>query len=264
MGKREIMGNEKQKTISVNITTLLVPGAIILAGLFIGAGLFLGLKSNNKVKNEKQIATSSPTAQPTGQKAAANQIIKTSIDDDAVMGDIKTAKVAIVEFSDYECSFCKRFRDQTLPQIKKDYIETGKAIFVYRDLPLPFHNPAAEREAMAAECAREQGGDEAYYQYHDQIYDTTPGNGKGISLEDLARIAEAIGLNGVQLKNCTEEEKYKSEVSKDSAAAAQAGIKGTPGFVVGKLNKDGSVEGVLVSGAQPYSVFQSTIDQQLK
>lgn len=264
MGKREIMGKKKQKTISVNITTLLVPGAIILAGLFIGAGLFLGLKSNNKVKNEKQIATSSPTAQPAGQKAAANQIIKTSIDDDAVMGDIKTAKVAIVEFSDYECSFCKRFRDQTLPQIKKDYIETGKAIFVYRDLPLPFHNPAAEKEAMAAECAREQGGDEAYYQYHDQIYDTTPGNGKGISLEDLARIAEAIGLNGVQLKNCIEEEKYKSEVSKDSAAAAQAGIKGTPGFVVGKLNKDGSVEGVLVSGAQPYSVFQNTIDQQLK
>lgn len=148
-------------------------------------------------------------------------------------------------------------------QIKENYIDTGEVILVFRDLPLDFHNPAAAREAIAAECARKQGGDEKYFEYHDQIFETTAGNGKGIETEELAKLAEEIGLSGDKLKTCFEEERFKEEVEKDAAAAAEAGIFGTPGFVVGRRQNDGSVEGTIIEGALPYSSFKEAIDAQL-
>ena len=260
---------KQKETFAININSLLIPISIILIGIMIAGAIFFGLRSSQsssvQVQEPAEILGEAIPAQPPSEpRPQANQEVKTSIDDDAVLGNKETAKVAIVEFSDFECSFCNRFRTQTLPQIKKDYLDTGKAIFVYRDLPLDFHNPAAEQEAMAAECAKEQGGDKAYYQYHDKIFDTSPGNGEGVGLDGLVKIANEIGLNGNQLISCLESEKYKEEVAKDAADAAKAGIRGTPGFVIGKLGKDGSVEGPVVSGAQPYSVFQSIIDQQLE
>ena len=259
---------DQPDTLAININRLLIPASIILVGIVIAGAIFFGLKGSQAPSGQIQEPTEilgevAPDQALNEQKPQANQTIKTSIDDDAVLGNKETAKVAIVEFSDFECPFCNRFRTQTLPQIQKDYIDTGKVILVFRDLPLSFHNPAAEQEAMAAECAREQGGDETYYQYHDQIFETSPGNGKGISVDGLVKIAQDLDLDGSQLRSCLEGEKYKEEVAKDAAEATKVGINGTPGFVVGKLSQDGGVEGVVVSGAQPFSVFQNIIDQLL-
>lgn len=88
-----------------------------------------------------------------------------SMDDDPVLGNAN-APITIIEFSDYECPFCKRFYDQTFGQIKKDYIDTGKVKFIYRDYPLSFH-PGAEPAAQAANCAGEQG---KYWEMHDKIF----------------------------------------------------------------------------------------------
>lgn len=105
---------------------------------------------------------------------------KVSVDDDPVLGD-KDAPLTIVEFSDYECPYCNRHYTQTLPSLKKDYINTGKLRLVYRDfIAVPSHNPAATTEALAANCARDQGGDEAYYKLHDEIFAKTQANGLGI------------------------------------------------------------------------------------
>lgn len=103
-----------------------------------------------------------------------------SIDNDPILGN-KNAPVTLVEFSDYECPFCKRHFTQTLSNIKKDYIDTGKVRLVYRDfIAVPSHNPAAEEEAIAANCAREQGGDEVYFKFHDEVFKRTKANGEGI------------------------------------------------------------------------------------
>lgn len=121
--------------------------------------------------------------------SAANQIKgpegdlevgSTTVDNDAVLGNVN-APITMVEFSDYECPFCKRHFTQTIPGLKKDYIDTGKVKLVFRDfIAVPSHNPTANVEALAAECVKEMGGSEAYYKFHDLIFTQTKSNGLGI------------------------------------------------------------------------------------
>lgn len=184
-----------------------------------------------------------------------------SVDDDPVIGN-KEAKVTMIDFTDYECPFCKKYFDETFSEIKKNYIDTGKIKYVVRDLPLSFHQNA-HKEAQAAECAREQGGDEVYFKYHDEIFKRTTSNGTGLALTDLSVIADDIGLSGAALQSCLDSEKYKKEVDKDLADASSVGATGTPSFFIGKSNSDGVIIGTPIIGAQPYSAFQAEIDKQL-
>ena len=103
-----------------------------------------------------------------------------SVDDDPVLGNAN-APITLIEFSDYECPFCQRHFKQVYSSIKKDYVDTGKVKVVFRDfVAVTGHNPNAMTEAMGASCAREQGGDEAYYKMHDYIFTNTKSNGDGI------------------------------------------------------------------------------------
>lgn len=201
--------------------------------------------------------------QPQAPGAPAPTSAKVSIDDDPVLGE-KNAQVTLIEFSDYECPFCKRHFDETYPNLKKDYIDTGKVKLVYRDYPLPFHDPMATVEAIAANCARDQGGDIAYFKFHDEIFKRTTSNGNGLSKDKVYAIASDLSLNGDDLKSCVEAEKYKDEVQKDIADGAAAGASGTPTFFIGKSDSTGTIEGNILVGAQPYTAFQSAIDNLLK
>lgn len=187
--------------------------------------------------------------------------VKVSVDDDPVLG-LKEAPVTLIEFSDYECPFCKRHFDQTFSQLKKDYIDTGKVKLVYRDLPLSFHDPNATNQAMAANCARDQGGDASYFKYHDEIFKRTTSN-KTFSDDNLPKIAQDLGLNVSTFESCLSGKKYEDEVQKDLADATSAGATGTPSFFIGRSTSDGIIEGTKIVGAQPYSAFQSTIDALL-
>lgn len=187
---------------------------------------------------------------------------KVSIDDDPVLGD-ENAKVTIIDFSDYECPFCKRYFDETFAQIKKDYIDTGKVKYVYRDLPLSFHDPMATLEAVAANCARLQGDDVTYFSYHDEIFKRTKSNGNGLSKEDLSTIATDLALNVDAFNTCIADEKNKDEVKKDIVDAGKVGASGTPSFFIGKSTSDGTITGTPLIGAQPYSEFKKIIDQEL-
>ena len=181
-------------------------------------------------------------------QAGPSEPIDVSIDDDAIKGD-KDAPVTIVEFSDFECPFCGRFSRDTLPQIMAEYVDTGKARFIYRDFPLSFHRNA-KAAAVAAECAHEAGGDEAYFAYNDKLYE----NQTMFSVENFKAWAVELGLNASQFNECLDSEKYGEEVDKDFADGQSYGVTGTPAFFI---------NGRKVSGAQPFSVFQTIIDEEL-
>ena len=228
----------------------------ILATLLVIASFFIGslwtqtkqLKSGTKTLEGQPAQVANPPAKPTSGQA--------STDDDPVLGD-KNAPITMIEFSDYECPFCKRFYEQALSQIKTNYIDTGKVKLVYRDLPLSFHDPMATKEAIAANCARDQGGDSQYFLYHDEIFNRTKSNGNGLNQNDLQTIAQDLKLNLDQFNSCLQDPNQEQEVKNDLAAATAANATGTPTFIIGPSSSDGNIEGQLVVGAQPYSTFEA-------
>jgi protein-disulfide isomerase/plastocyanin len=181
-----------------------------------------------------------------GQEAQAAPTVDVSADDDAVKGD-ENAPVTIIEFSDYQCPFCGRFYEETLPQLEEQYIATGKVKLVHRDFPLESIHPEARPAAEAAECAGDQG---KYYEMHDKLYE----NQQSLSADNYKLWAEEIGLDMDQFNDCVESNKHAEEVSADLADGSAAGVTGTPGFFI---------NGQLLSGAQPFSVFQQIIEAEL-
>ncbi|MBI3032503.1 DsbA family protein [Candidatus Woesearchaeota archaeon] len=183
---------------------------------------------------------------PTPAAPTVNKDMKVLMDDDAVKGD-KNAPVTIVEWSDFECPFCGRFYQQTLPSINEKYIKTGKVKLVYRDFPLEFH-AQAQKAAEAAECAGEQN---KYWEMHDKLFE------KGVSggVSSFKQYAKDLGLDTKKFDDCLDTGKMAGEIEKDLQDGAAVGIRGTPGFVV---------NGQLVSGAQPFSAFEQVIEAALK
>lgn len=247
-------------------TQLLLTVILVVAAFFIGS-LWTKVQYLEKAGRLTKGAVANP--QGVAQQAIPQQAPpedttpqKVSIDDDPVLGD-KNAKVTLIDFTDYECPFCKRYYDQTFAQIKKDYVDTGKVKYVVRDLPLSFHQNA-HMQAQAAECARDQGGDQVYFKYHDEIFKRTSSGGTGLANDQLSVIANDLGLNGDTLQSCLDTGKYKDEVDKDLADASKVGASGTPTFFIGKSSNDGIITGTKIVGAQPYSAFQTEIDKQLK
>ncbi len=187
-------------------------------------------------------------AEKSGQAPPSSDPVDVSIDDDAMKGDVK-APVTIIEFSDYECPFCKRYFDNTLPQIMEKYVDTGKVNYVFRDFPLGFH-AKAKPAANAAECIREQGGDAMYFDYHDVLFS----NQEEIGVENLKEYASAFDIDQGQFNTCLDEGKYDDEVAKDTADGSKYGVRGTPAFFV---------NGIVLSGAQPFSAFEAAIEEAL-
>jgi protein-disulfide isomerase len=162
------------------------------------------------------------------------------------------APVTIVEFTDYQCPFCRKYHTETFVELKKNYIDTGKVRFVSRDLPLSFH-ANAEKAAEAAWCAGEQN---KYWQLRDTMID----NSADLSPDAIVKYAQTNGLEMASFKACAQGEKYKAEIEKGMADAGTVGISATPSFVIGKTTKD-SLDGDRVVGAVPASVFETEIQK---
>lgn len=190
-------------------------------------------------------------AQPTPQPVVA----AASADDDPYWGPVD-APVTIIEFSDFQCPFCQRFFDQTLPQIKQQY--EGQVKFVYRDFPISSIHAWAQKAGEAAECADDQG---KFWEYHDLIFEnqsalntTLQTEGLNGVLDTFKSYAADLGLDSAEFNDCLDSGKHTSEVQKDLQDGQAAGVTGTPGFFI---------NGVHVKGAQPFSVFQQVIDAAL-
>jgi protein-disulfide isomerase len=170
-----------------------------------------------------------------------------------VVGE-KGAKVTIVEFSDFECPFCKRHFDETLSQLKQEYIDTGKVQMYYRHFPLDFH-PAARPGALASECANEQG---KFWEYHDKVFvEQTKISGQTTEVinQQYKTWAQELGLNTNQFNDCYDSQKFASVVDQDVSDGKTAGVSGTPTFFI---------NGRRLVGAQPFASFKAVIDEELQ
>lgn len=247
--------------------TILIGAMLISGSIFYNTKIFIakGLNgTNTAVLGTKAGQDGGPSVpQQAVAPAPDSGPVKVSADDDPVLGN-KNAPLTLIEFSDYECPFCKRYFTETFPQIKKDYVDTGKLKIVYRDYPLPFHNPLATTEAIAANCSREQGGDAVYFKYHDEVFNRTKSNGQGLAKDELYKIAADLKLNAINFRSCLDSEKYKDEIAKDTADGSAAGVSGTPTIFIGKSATDGTITATKVVGAQPYASFKAVIDKQLQ
>lgn len=226
----------------------LVPGSIVIAGVII-AGAIVFSNSFEITKKGGPAAISPPT---TGADQPAQ--VPATEDDDTVLGN-KNAPVTIIEFSDFQCPFCRRLFNDTIKAVKKNYIDTGKAKLIYRDFPLSFHE-GAQDYAQAAECADDEG---KFWQMHDKIFEEQEKLGSGTvpypGRETLSLWAGQIGLNVTKFKNCLESGKYKKEVEKDIQDGVASGVQGTPATFI---------NGRMVSGAQPLSAFTAIIEEELQ
>ena len=160
----------------------------------------------------------------------------------AIIGD-PDAPITIVEWSDFECPFCARFYNDAYQDIKENWIDTGKAKLVFRDFPLSFH-ANAQKAHEAAECAGDQ---DMYYEMHDALFE----NGVSGGVAAFKTFAADLGLNQAEFDDCLDSGKHEAEVKKDMADGMKAGVQGTPGFII---------EGQLISGAQPYAVFEQLLN----
>ena len=171
-----------------------------------------------------------------------------------------TAKITLVEFTDYQCPFCKRHAANTYPQIIKNYVETGQVKYVQREFPLKRIHPRATRAAEAALCAGEQN---KYWEMHDKIFE----HQKQLGEENLAAYAAEVGADSAGFKSCMEGGTFAKRVAADLRDGAKIGVRGTPSFVFGLTdpNDDTKIHATkFLRGAQPYAAFEKTIKELLE
>ena len=159
-----------------------------------------------------------------------------------------SAPVTIVEFSDFRCSFCKKFWADTLPKLKKSYFEKGTVYFVFRHFAIL--GKQSEQAALASECAAEQG---QFWQYHDKLFANQAA--LAFSESKLKAYAGELRLQQAKFNACLTTGKYKSKVERETMTAAYLGGRGTPMFLVNEW---------LLVGAQPFETFQKAIGQALE
>ncbi len=197
-------------------------------------------------------------SQAQGQKAPVDEParpaaprVKLSAKGAQMLGD-KDAPITVIEFTDYQCPYCRQFHATTFGELKKKYIDTGKVRFFRRDMPLDFHADAM-RAAMAGRCAADQK------RFWD-LRDVMAANPDKLDMKSLVKAAESLKLDVKAFRECVESEKYKNAVQTDIMDASRIGADGTPTFVVGKSTPTG-VDGELLVGALPFEDFEKTLKQ---
>lgn len=173
-----------------------------------------------------------------------------SFEDEPVMGS-EDANVTMVMYEDLQCPFCKRFESDTFPKIESNYVETGELKVVWKDFPMPQIHNWAEDAATTMECVYREGGDETFWSVKDKVFENQDGITESNVKSKIKFWAEEEGLESSAVDSCLENENPLEEVNEDTDEGREAGISGTPGFLI---------NGEKVIGAQPYSRFQQTIE----
>jgi protein-disulfide isomerase len=199
-------------------------------------------------------SSTSSGSTPTDSGSAPQDIrLKEVTSEDHIRGDVN-APITLVEYSDLECPFCKRFHP-TMQRLISEY--KGKVRWVYRHFPLTSLHSKAIKEAEATECAAEQG---KFWEYTDRLFEVTPSN-DGLPLEDLPKIARDVGVKNItQFQKCLDSGKYAQKVNDHYNDATQAGGQGTP-YTVVIDSKDNKIP---ISGAFPYEDVKNIVDGLLK
>jgi len=232
---------------TVQKNNLAVPLAIVIAGALIAGALYFGMAG----------AKTETVAQPGAEQFTGDlEEMRPVAGDDHIRGN-PNADIVIVEYSDFECPFCKRFHE-TMKQVSTEYGDT--VAWVYRHFPLDQLHSKARAEAVAAECANELGGNDAFWKYTDRFFELTPSNDRTNIDVVLPQIAKEIGLDGAKFASCLESGKYDAHIEGDVQNATATGGNGTPWSIV--VTKSGKK--YPLSGAQPYEAVKQLIDLALK
>lgn len=246
------------KKLALRAMTVISIGALLLGSFSGPAAAEVGLTraQGDAILQELRairqlLQTQQQPARPQPQRPTR---AKVPVGDGTVLGSAE-APLTLVEFTDYQCPFCKRFYDQTFGELKKAYIDTGKLRFVSRNLPLSIHQnaPGAARAAL---CAGEQGH---YWEMRQLLF----ANNRQLAAAQLPGYATQLKLDGAAFQACLDGPEVTAELSQDQKDASGVGITGTPSFVLGR--SDGKVvDGDLLVGAQPFAAFQGRIEALLK
>lgn len=229
--------------------SLSTPVAIVIAGAFIAVAVFFGVRGTPTTGTLPQ----QPVAdQQTGDLEQMNPITSA----DHIRGN-PNAQVTLVEYSDFECPFCKRFHE-TMKQVSTEYGD--KIVWVYRQFPLDQLHSKARKEAVASECAAELGGNDAFWKFTDRFFELTPSNDQTNIDTVLPQIAREIGLDGAKFASCLTSKKYDAHIEENIQNAVATGGNGTPWSIV--VSKSGKK--YPLSGAQPYEAVKQLIDLALK
>ncbi len=234
---------EEKKKEGMNLA---VPGAIMFAGILIaGALVFSSLQSSGG----QQVAEEAP------QDAGSLDAMDPVSEKDHVRGN-PNAPVMIVEYSDYECPFCKRFHE-TMNQVMDTYGAEGKVAWVYRHFPLDqLHPVKARQEAAAAECVAEIGGDDMFWRFSDRFFELTPSNNQTDLTVVLPQIYSELGLSQAKVDECVASGRYDDHIQAEFENAVATGGRGTPWSIL--IAADGTK--YPLSGAQPLSAINQLIE----
>lgn len=243
-----------------------IAASIIVGSLLICGSIFYNTKlivkqlasGSSYVAPPQNVAVAGNTATPTAPAAPTVPVTIADRANEPVLGN-QEAKVTMVEFGDFQCPFCKEYFQQTLPDIKSKYVDTGKVKIIFRHYPLTQIHVNAQISAVAAECANQQG---KFWQYHDLLYSNGQSDGTNLDKASLEKYADQLSLNAGTLglgKNkfnqCLESNATLPIVNADQQEGVKAGVTGTPTFYI---------NGVQLVGAQPASVFEQAIEAALK
>ena len=248
----EIKTPEAQPSAQPN--NLSIPTAIVIAGILVAGAVLLGTPNNSNREEVK-------VPQPRGveQQAEGLENMREISRNDHILGNFD-APVKIVEYSDFECPFCKRFHG-TMGQVMDEYGKDGKVAWVYRHFPLDqLHPVKARKEAVASECANELGGNDAFWKFANRFYELTPSNNQTDIDTVLPQIAKEIGLDVILFNACLESGKYDKHIEDDVENAIVTGGRGTPWSIV--VAKNGKK--YPLSGALPYDSVKQLIELALQ
>jgi len=226
---------------------IVIASVSLMAIMFVGtiAG-FLNFGSRSNTNNNNNQDTLTP-------ETFLNQLLNPSMVNASALGN-EQAKITIVEFADYQCPFCAQFNKETKDAIVENFIDTGKAKFLYKDLIVNDGSDKASTLAAAASyCAAEQG---MYWAYHDELFKNSNGENTGwITKDNLKQFANNVRVPDLmRFSDCVDTGKYNDVVSENDSFARNIGLQSTPSFIF----YNGTTP-VAIQGAQPYEAFEQII-----
>ena len=206
-------------------------------------------------KDLQEIKTLLRNARGGGAPAAPQKVVL-NIDGEQIHGE-KDATVTMVEYTDFQCTFCGKYVHETFPQIEEEYIKTGKVKYVRKDFPLESIHPHAFKAAEATRCAQEQGKGWAM---HARLFN----HQQQLAAAHLPQHAQEVGLETTAFQQCLDSGKYAALIRQDMREAQGVGVTGTPSFFLGLSDANGKVQATRsLAGAQAYAAFKAAIDELL-
>lgn len=236
-----------------NKNNLSIPASIIVAGILIAGAVYLS-SGQRTVTSATSPAAPSQQAQVGQPAAQAADIAKVKIDGHPFIGN-PDAPVTVAYWYDYQCPFCKRTEENTLPQLIDDYVKTGKVKIVYKDFQFLGED---SQNAGLAEHAVWEIAPEKFYSWHKAMYDKQDSENSGWgSKADILALTKSIGIDSAKVEQlmASKAGEYQKAMDADKAEGSAFGVSGTPSFIIGKQ---------LIVGAQPFSTLKAAIDEVLK